>query len=43
VALAFHIFVVVYEEPTLRATFGAEYDAYCQRVARWLPRRPPSS
>lgn len=39
-ALVFHLFVVGYEEPTLRATFGQEYDAYCQRVGRWIPRRP---
>jgi protein-S-isoprenylcysteine O-methyltransferase Ste14 len=40
-ALAFllvtHAFVVFYEEPTLRATFGVDYDAYCRRVRRWLP------
>ncbi|HKR54491.1 MAG TPA: isoprenylcysteine carboxylmethyltransferase family protein [Chthoniobacterales bacterium] len=35
--LAAHIFVVVYEEPTLRRTFGQEYDAYCARVGRWWP------
>lgn len=41
-ALAFQLFVVLYEEPRLRALFGAEYDAYCRTVARWLPRtRPP--
>ena len=40
VALAFHVFVLLYEEPTLRSTFGAEYDAYCRRVPRWLPRPP---
>lgn len=39
VALAFHLFVVLYEEPTLRAQFGEEYDAYCRRVPRWIPRR----
>lgn len=39
-ALLFHAFVVAYEEPTLRRTFGAEYDAYCRRVGRWLPRLP---
>ena len=39
-ALAFHVFVLLYEEPTLRSTFGAEYDAYCRRVPRWLPRPP---
>jgi protein-S-isoprenylcysteine O-methyltransferase Ste14 len=33
-----HGFVVWYEEPTLRATFGPEYDEYCSRVQRWWPR-----
>jgi protein-S-isoprenylcysteine O-methyltransferase Ste14 len=33
-----HLFVVVYEEPTLRATFGAPYVQYCERVRRWRPR-----
>jgi protein-S-isoprenylcysteine O-methyltransferase Ste14 len=37
-AIGFHIFVIAYEEPTLRASFGAEYEKYCQRVPRWLPR-----
>jgi protein-S-isoprenylcysteine O-methyltransferase Ste14 len=37
-ALAFHLFVVLYEEPTLRARFGEEYAAYCRRVPRWIPR-----
>jgi len=32
------LFVMVFEEPMLRRKFGAEYDAYCQRVPRWLPR-----
>jgi len=31
-------FVRVYEEPTLRRRYGAEYDAYCARVPGWLPR-----
>lgn len=35
--LVTHIFVVSYEEPTLRQMFGSEYDAYCQRVHRWWP------
>jgi protein-S-isoprenylcysteine O-methyltransferase Ste14 len=30
--------VVFYEEPTLRRKFGAEYEEYCRRVPRWLPR-----
>ncbi len=33
-----HLFVMMYEEPTLRATFGASYDRYCQQVHRWWPR-----
>jgi protein-S-isoprenylcysteine O-methyltransferase Ste14 len=32
-----HVFVVLYEEPTLRRMFGRDYDAYCRRVARWWP------
>ena len=32
------VFVLLYEEPTLRASFGDEYDDYCRRVPRWLPR-----
>ncbi|MFY3743368.1 isoprenylcysteine carboxylmethyltransferase family protein [Anaeromyxobacter sp. PSR-1] len=38
--LAFHRFVVGYEEPRLRKTFGAEYDAFRERVPRWIPRPP---
>ena len=36
--LATHLFVLVYEEPTLRQTFGDEYETYCRRVRRWWPR-----
>jgi protein-S-isoprenylcysteine O-methyltransferase Ste14 len=39
VALAFHLFVVAYEEPTLRRQFGADYETYRRDVPRWLPRR----
>jgi len=35
---AFLGFVLLYEEPKLRKTYGAEYDAYCARVPRWIPR-----
>jgi protein-S-isoprenylcysteine O-methyltransferase Ste14 len=38
VAATVHVFVVGYEEPTLRREFGATYDSYCQSVPRWLPR-----
>ncbi len=37
-ALGFHIFVLAYEEPTLRASFGADYETYCRQVPRWIPR-----
>jgi len=39
--LCCHLFVLGYEEPTLRRTFGAEYEAYCAGVRRWLPRLRP--
>ena len=39
--LAFHLFVSVYEEPTLRGTFGSEYEEFCKNVRRWIPRITP--
>jgi len=36
--LLFHIFVLLYEEPTLRASFGPEYKLFCGEVPRWIPR-----
>lgn len=43
----FHIAVMRVEEPALRRRFGKAYDAYCERVPRWIPHltagaRPPS-
>ena len=35
-----HLFVVVYEEPTLRRTFGAPYVTYVAQVNRWVPKAP---
>ena len=35
-----HLFVIAYEEPHLRATFGTAYEAYCRSVRRWLPAVP---
>jgi protein-S-isoprenylcysteine O-methyltransferase Ste14 len=35
---AFFGFVLSYEEPKLRKTYGSEYDSYCGRVPRWIPR-----
>lgn len=39
--LLFHLFVLIYEEPTLRASFGPEYKAFCAEVPRWIPRVTP--
>jgi protein-S-isoprenylcysteine O-methyltransferase Ste14 len=39
--LAAHLFVVSYEEPALRASYGTEYELYCRDVSRWLPRPRP--
>lgn len=36
---ATHLFVLLYEEPTLERLFGEEYRAYRRDVRRWLPRR----
>lgn len=36
--LAAHVFVLLYEEPTLERKFGDEYRNYRQRVPRWIPR-----
>src|SRR5512139_3158886 len=35
--LAFHLFVTLYEEPTLKRKFGASYEEYLRRVPRWIP------
>ena len=35
--LVTHLFVVWYEEPTLRQTFGQQYETYCGKVRRWWP------
>ncbi len=37
-AVAFHLAVVLYEEPGLRDRFGVDYDRYLADVPRWLPR-----
>jgi protein-S-isoprenylcysteine O-methyltransferase Ste14 len=38
VALGVHLFVLFYEEPTLRRKFGTDYEEYCRNVNRWWPR-----
>jgi protein-S-isoprenylcysteine O-methyltransferase Ste14 len=35
--LVTHLFVLLYEEPTLRRTFSQDYETYCARVRRWWP------
>jgi protein-S-isoprenylcysteine O-methyltransferase Ste14 len=37
--LVMHVFVIAYEEPTLRRTFGVEYERYLDAVGRWWPTR----
>jgi protein-S-isoprenylcysteine O-methyltransferase Ste14 len=39
--LLFHLFVLLYEEPVLRSSFGPEYRAFCAEVPRWIPRFTP--
>ncbi len=39
--LCTHVFVIGYEEPTLRAKFGKEYKTFCANVPRWIPRFRP--
>jgi protein-S-isoprenylcysteine O-methyltransferase Ste14 len=41
VVLGVSLFVVLYEEPTLRRKFGTQYEAYCRNVPRWIPRLRP--
>jgi protein-S-isoprenylcysteine O-methyltransferase Ste14 len=41
VALGVHLFVIFYEEPTLRSKFGEYYLEYCWNVRRWWPRLQP--
>jgi protein-S-isoprenylcysteine O-methyltransferase Ste14 len=37
--VAFHLFVILYEEPTLHRLFGDDYESYRRCVGRWIPRR----
>ena len=34
---AVNLFVIAYEEPTLRRQFGRSYDQYSRAVGRWIP------
>jgi protein-S-isoprenylcysteine O-methyltransferase Ste14 len=39
--LGFHLFVLIYEEPTLRRAFPQDYAAFFAAVPRWRPRLRP--
>jgi protein-S-isoprenylcysteine O-methyltransferase Ste14 len=39
-AIFLHLFVIGYEEPTLRRSFGETYVQYVRTVPRWIPRPP---
>jgi len=36
--LGVHLFIVLYEEPTLKRKFGAAYEDYLKKVPRWIPK-----
>jgi protein-S-isoprenylcysteine O-methyltransferase Ste14 len=38
VVLGVALFVLLYEQPTLRRKFGADYEEYCRNVGPWIPR-----
>ncbi len=38
VVLGVNLFVLLYEERHLRKIFGAEFEEYCRKVRRWVPR-----
>jgi protein-S-isoprenylcysteine O-methyltransferase Ste14 len=39
--VGFYLFVLVYEEPTLRKSYGSEYEEFCADVPRWIPHFRP--
>ncbi len=39
--LAFHLFVLLYEEPAMRRTFPRDYAVFFKNVPRWIPRLTP--
>ena len=39
--VAFYFFVLIYEEPTLRKSYGRKYEEFCANVPRWIPRLQP--
>lgn len=43
VGVAVHLFVVFFEESSLRRQFGESYETYLRTVPRWLPRFSPQT
>ena len=41
VRVGFHLFVLLYEEPILRKSYGFEYEDFCTNVPRWIPHLRP--
>lgn len=39
--VGFFVFVLIYEEPTLRKSYGLEYEEFCANVPRWVPHLRP--
>ena len=39
--VGFYLFVLIYEEPTLRNSYGPQYEEFCANVPRWIPRLRP--
>jgi protein-S-isoprenylcysteine O-methyltransferase Ste14 len=35
-----HLFITLYEEPTLKRKFGSSYEEYLRQVPRWVPKLP---
>jgi len=35
------LFVLIYEQPVLRKSYGREYEDFCANVPRWIPRLRP--
>jgi len=37
-AIAFHLFIAIYEEPQHLKRFGEEYSVYRAKANRWIPK-----